>query len=317
MSTLTEIERLQIVRRILHDAQSPNTPGLCRSLKQKNNQTYCATLLNRAHLWEVVLVDSTLKTLSKIEDCPQNDAWCITKVALKQSSNLESINASRTCTAIQNARSREECLFQVAEQLIENDNYTYFSDAFHICTQAPNFKEHCQAHLIEHLAQSKHKNPTIIQSLQLIEQSMEIFPHSPLEYFYSLRAMYFPNDTTLPFQHLHSVQTYQFLRDQPKEDHNLKYWIRVFKSYNQPFSQSKIDGHIRNYWVVMKHPKTYYMSIEQRPTSSDKGLDLELAMITGLAQHKFPLKVIRQEYSTGPIHQMLSKVNTPHKTNKH
>lgn len=320
MSTLTEIERLQIVRRILHDPQSPNTPDLCRNLQTEHNRAYCASLLNRSHLWEVAVVEAPSEAVYQIEGCPNHDAWCITNVAIKHSFKMNAIEASRTCSSIQEARSREECLFQVAEQLIETDNPTYFTDAFDLCSQAPSFRNHCQSHLIEQLAKSNNSNSTLVQLLTEIHQQSALFPTEPVDYFYSQRALYFPNDVTLPLKHLNSVQTYQFLREQPKSTQSLQDWIDQFREYKQNFSQFapiKVDGHIQNYWIGIQAPKTYYLSIEKRPTSEDHTLDLQLAMIAGLVEFRFPLDMIRQEYATGPIHQMLSKVNKPQQTNKH
>lgn len=325
MNQLTEIERLQVVRRILHDPQSPNTPDLCRSLQQKHHQTYCVSLLNRAHLWEVAIPKETAvdnspnDRLFTVEECPQQDAWCITKVALNYGSALMIMKASQTCTAISNTRSREECFFQIAEHIVNKDNSTYFAKAFDICRQASSFQNHCQSHLIEQLARSNSSNSSLVQLLTEIEQQSALFPTDPVDYFYSQRALYFPNDDTLPLKHLHSVQTYQFLREQPKSTQSLQNWIDQFREYKQKFSQFapiKVDGHIQNYWIGIKAHKTYYLSIEKRPTSEDHTLDLKLAMIAGLVEFRFPLDTIREEYSTGPIHQMLSKVNKPQDTNK-
>jgi hypothetical protein len=319
MQTLTEMERLQVIRHILHDAQSPNTPDLCRNLQTEHNRAYCASLLNRSHLWEVAVVESPSEAVYQIEGCPNHDAWCITNVALKHSFKMNTIEASRTCSSIQEARSREECLFQVAEQLIETDNPTYFTDAFDLCTKAPNFKNHCQSHLIEQLAKSNSSNSSLVQILTEIHQQSELFPTDPVDYFYSQRALYFPNDVTLPIEHLNSVQTYQFLREQQKISRTLKEWMARFADYKQHpkrFAPVTVDGHIQNYWVGIKSQKTYYLSIEQRPTSEDNTLDLQLAMVSGLVEFRFPLEIIRQEYSSGAIYQMLSKVNKPQQTNK-
>ena len=320
MQTLTEMERLQVIRHILHDAQSPNTPDLCRNLQTEHNRAYCASLLNRSHLWEVTVVEAPSEAVYQIEGCPNHDAWCITNVALKHSINLNAIEASRTCSSIQEARSREECLFQVAEQLIETDNPTYFTDAFDLCTQAPSFKNHCQSHLIEQLAKSNSSNSSLVQILTKMNQQSALFPTEPVDYFYSQRALYFPNDVTLPIEHLNSVQTYQFLREQPKSTRSLKDWMDQFVQYKERFTKFApvtVDGHIQNYWVGIKAQKTYYLSIEKRPTSEDNILDMELAMVAGLVEFRFPLDTIRQEYSTGPIYQMISKVNKPQQTNKH
>lgn len=326
MNTLTEIERLQVVRRILQDTQSPNTPDLCRSLQQKYHQTYCASLLNRAHLWEVAMVKNTTgqnspkETLFTIEDCPQSDPWCITKVALDQISKFEITEASLTCTAISNIRSKEECFFQVAEHIVNKDNSTYFAKAFDICRQAPSFQNHCQSHLIEQLARSNSSNSSLVQLLTEIHQQSELFPTDPVDYFYSQRALYFPNDDKLPLKHLNSVQTYQFLRGQPKSTRSLKDWMDQFVQYKERFTNFApvtVDGHIQNYWIGIQAQKTYYLSIEKRPTSEDNILDMELAMVAGLVEFRFPLDIIREEYSTGPIYQMISKVNKPQQTNKH
>ena len=153
-----------------------------------------------------------------------------------------------------------------------------------------------------------------------MNQQSALFPTEPVDYFYSQRALYFPNDVTLPIEHLNSVQTYQFLREQQKISRPLKEWMARFSDYKQHskrFATVTVDGHIQNYWVGIKSQKTYYLSIEQRPTSEDNTLDLQLAMVSGLVEFRFPLNLIRQEYSTGPIYQMLSKVNKPQQTNKH
>jgi len=319
MQALSETERLQVVRNILHDATSPNTPDLCRSLISKQNQTYCKTLLNRAHLWEVPVIETPSRQKQMIEACPNHDAWCLTQVAIQQSEQGTVANLKPLCNSIDNTRSREECFFQVAETVVGLDDINHFNLAFTLCAEATHFTQHCQAHLIETLATSSHTNAEIIAILQTRSARSPIYPADAVNYFYSQRARHFPNDQSLPLNHLHSVQTYQFLREQTKTNRTLTEWTELFTQHKatiKRFAPVHVDGHIQNYWVGNNLPSTYYLSIEKRPTSADPVEDLQMALLAGLVQMRFPLDAIRSEHQKGPLAQMLAKVNPPQQTNK-
>lgn len=292
--TLSETEKMLVVRTIIRTPDLPRMPLLCSILSNKDQQ-YCNDMLSRAHLWEITIPkepEGEKPTHAKI--CPQNDEWCLIRTANSLISNGGVKPSVKLCERIATNVGKEECFFQIAENSSQIPSNP-ISASFELCQSAPHYIEHCQAHVIEGIASSTRSTGTALNAIQAWSKSNESLINSPVDYFYTLRSMQFPNDTTLPVVHRASVQTFSFLMEQKKVSRSLDEWIVHFvgrKNSTRPFNTVDLSMPIINYWVDSQTTNNYYLSLETRPTSSNLETDLRLAMLAALLQLQFPMHKI-------------------------
>jgi hypothetical protein len=153
MDALSDMERLYVVRKILSDPKAEHSPRLCQTLN-KQHQDYCIQMLGRSHIWDIPISEEVVETTAqvKIEQCSENDVWCLTSTALQETKHGRIERAADICDRLPDTQAREECFFQSAEQISKQDQLGALGSAFTFCNKVTAYREHCYAHIIEYAA---------------------------------------------------------------------------------------------------------------------------------------------------------------------
>lgn len=311
MAELSEMERLYVVRQILGSPKADHSPKLCQTLN-KQHKDYCIQMLGRSHIWDIPVATDTIVETTPIEvsDCASNDVWCLTSTAIQDTRHGRIERAEQICASLPDVQAMEECFFQSAEQIAKQDRSGSLEDAFNFCRRTTAYREHCNAHIIEYAA-TTFQPP--LESLTTIEDSVATQQSSFLkDYYLTMKSRHSPFNRFIPYWDKHSVQTLIFLSTQTKEDRSLDHWIELFETTLPTLDiyELKQDEEINNYWVQQgraQHPSKLYLSLETRPFSKEKSLDLEFAMVAGLIQRKFPVDTIKQQTAHPTIQWMIDR----------
>ena len=312
MDALSDMERLYVVRKILSDPKAEHSPRLCQTLN-KQHQDYCIQMLGRSHIWDIPISEEVVETTAqvKIEQCSENDVWCLTSTALQETKHGRIERAADICDRLPDTQAREECFFQSAEQISKQDRESALEQAFTFCNKINAYQEHCHAHIIE-FAASTFQPPANL--LQIIKDNAGKKTAHLQSYYLTMKARHSPNNRFLPHWDRHSVQTLIFLQTQPKEAHTLTDWIDGFVNSRSTMVMDslKLNEEINNYWIQQgqtQHPSKLYLSLETRPFSEDEYQDLQFAMVAALVQLRFPLEAIVSTSNHPTIQWMLNRAS--------
>ncbi len=326
-------EKMIIVRSILEEPSSHHTPQLCR-LFEGQEKEYCNQLLYRSHIWEFEQIKQNRKNerhpvglrsqksmeMKTIEanysqKCRLDNSWCIEEEA-KQNITDENILFSKgLCQSIPKEQAREECFFQIAEELIKKSPPSQTPEVMRLCAYSNSYQESCYAHVIEKMAEnSSELFPDYKREISNFWATKDIkFEKQLLDYLETSFARRSPLSNEISFIHRHSALTFSFLQKENKQDLYLEEWIEMFRK-NHIASVISSDIKIRDYWSPLRdrgQAHCLYLSLSYRPCSKDEEKDLELAMVAALLQQDFPVTKIR-ELQDDTLRKMLNKVNKPH-----
>ena len=313
MKELSDMERLYVVRQILSNPNAEHSPRLCQTLSDPH-QEYCMQMLSRSHIWDIPLVTQSIirTTRPHVEGCDDNDVWCLTSKAIQEAKHGRIEQSAKICESLLDAQSIEECFFQTAEQIAKQDQTNSLENAFTFCQNTTAYLEHCHAHIIENAARTFQSPPdllTIIENKVSKQQSTFL-----QEYYLTMKARQSPFNRFIPYWDKHSVQTLIFLSTQSKVDNSLSHWIELFHEAQSTISTHTLrqDEEMNNYWVQQgraQHPSKLYLSLETRPYSKDKSLDLQFAMVAALIHRRFPVDTIKNQTEHPTIQWMLNRAS--------
>lgn len=322
-------ERMIIVRAVLEDPAAHHSPQLCQFFDSKEKD-YCEQLLLRSHIWEYDQIRQNLDSinhpvrllpeqkvvaepiqLSPSKSCRQDNAWCIEEEA-KQNIRAEKFLAAKSlCQSIQHSQSKEECFFQIAEEVTKKLSPSKTPEAMVLCVYSETYQENCFAHLIEVMSDSyselfpQYKN----EIAQFWRPKDAQFAKQLDDYLETSFSKHNPSSKEISFVHRNSAMTYSFLLTQPKQDRTLQEWKEIFQN-QQEFSAISEQPEIKNYWSPLRDKETLhcrYLSLAHRPCTTKETEDWELAMVAALVQQDFPLDKIRGAQSD-TIQKLLNKV---------
>ena len=313
MQNLSDIERLYVVRQILSDPKAEHSPKLCQTLN-KQHHDYCLQMLGRSHIWDIPLTAQSIvrTTRSQVDDCADNDVWCLTTTAIREAKHGRIEPAAKMCNSLPDVQALEECFFQTAEQIAKQDQADSLEIAFTFCENTTAYLEHCHAHIIENAARTFQSPPDL---LAIIESKVSKQQSTFLqEYYLTMKARQSPFNRFIPYWDKHSVQTLIFLSTQSKVDNSLSHWIALFQEAQFTISTQTLrqDEEMNNYWVQQgraQHPSKLYLSLETRPYSENESRDLQFAMVAALLQRRFPVDTIKQQTDHPTIQWMLNRAS--------
>ena len=313
MTELSDMERLYVVRQILSNPNAEHSPRLCQTLSAQH-QDYCMQMLSRSHIWDIPIATENIAptTRTKVDGCDDNDVWCLTTTAIQRVKHGRVEQSAEICASLPDTQALEECFFQTAEQVAKQDRLNSLEEAFKFCKQTTAYLEHCHAHIIENAARTLQAPPDL---LTIIENNVSKQQSTFLqEYYLTMKARQSPFNRFIPYWDKHSAQTLIFLSTQSKVDNSLSNWIALFQEAQSTIRTHtlKQDEEINNYWIQQgraQHPSKLYLSLETRPYSKDKSLDIQFAMVAALIQRRFPLDTIKKQTDHPTIQWMLNRAS--------
>lgn len=326
-------ERMIVVRAILEDPNSYHTPQLCQ-LFDGNEKSYCDQLLLRSHIWEFEQIKQNQNNVNHpshlqpektaqleaippqlSKNCRPDNSWCIEEEAKQSIRSKKVSEAKGLCQSIQEEQAKEECFFQLAEEVIKNSSPSQTSNAMMLCAYSNSYQENCYAHIIERMADSYSELfPQYKEEISKFWNSKDKeFERQLLDYLETNFSRKDPSSKEISFIHRNSAKAYSFVQNQDKQDRTLKEWKEIFQQQKQ-FSAISKQSEIQGYWSPQRdrgHPYCLYLSLSYRPCSNQEERDLELALVAALLQQKFPIEKIR-EGQDDTIKKMLNKVKKNH-----
>jgi len=313
MKTLSDLERLYVVRQVLANPKAEHSPRLCQTLS-KHHHAYCMEMLGRSHIWDIPIKDNGIRESEGSIDnskCTSSDVWCLTGEAIQRAKHGHSGIARDICASIPDTQAREECFFQIAEQVAKQDQPKSLETAFQLCAETTAYRSHCHAHIIEFAASTFQSPP---EQLNVIKQYGAAKADFLRQYYLTMKARHSPQNTHLPHWDKHSVQTLLFLQRQTKVDQTLTEWIEQFQDVIPTLNLDALDldEEMSSHWIQRgrtQHPSTLYLSLETRPYSENVELDLKMAMIAALIQLQFPVTAVTNEASHPTLQWMLNRAS--------
>ena len=313
MKSLSDMERLYVVRQVLANPKAEHSPRLCQTLS-KQHHAYCIEMLGRSHIWDIPIEDNgNLESESNLDNtsCASNDVWCLTNDAVQNAKHGHPDTARKLCASLPDTQAREECFFQTAEQVAKQDQHKSLETAFQLCAETTAYRSHCHAHIIE-FAATTFQSPT--EQLNVIKQYGASKSEFLQQYYLTMKARHSPQNPHLPHWDKHSVQTLLFLQRQTKVDRSLTEWIARFHDAipTLKLDSLNLDGEMSSHWIQhgrAQHLSTLYLSLESRPYSENEALDLKMAMIAALIQLQFPVTAVTNEVSHPTFQWMLNRAS--------